>query len=50
MGDTLAVWLPTFLVDALDLKEGDQIEIHIVDKRRFSAPHKALREELLKRL
>jgi antitoxin MazE len=34
--DTLAVRLPASLVDALDLKEGDQIEIHIIDKRRLS--------------
>ena len=28
-GNSLAVRLPTALVDALDLKEGDQIEIRI---------------------
>ena len=35
VGDSLAVRLPAAVVDALNLKEGDQIEIRIVDKRAF---------------
>ncbi len=30
-GNSLAVRLPAPLVDALELKEGDDIEIHIAD-------------------
>ena len=44
-GNSLAVRLPTTVVDALDLKEGDQIEIRIARERVFevsrdqSKPH-----------
>lgn len=34
-GNSLAVRLPAAVVDALDLKEGDQIEIRIVGDRAF---------------
>jgi antitoxin MazE len=34
-GNSLAVRLPSAVVDAFGLKEGDQIEIRIVDKRSF---------------
>ena len=34
-GNSLAVRLPTAVVDALDLKEGDQIEIRIAREREF---------------
>jgi antitoxin MazE len=34
-GNSLAVRLPSTVVDALDLKEGDQIEIRIAGKRVF---------------
>jgi len=34
-GNSLAVRLPTAVVDALDLKEGDQIEIRIARERVF---------------
>ena len=34
-GNSLAVRLPTTVVDALDLKEGDQIEIRIAADRVF---------------
>ena len=32
-GNSLAVRLPAAVVDALELKEGDDIEIHVVDER-----------------
>jgi antitoxin MazE len=32
-GNSLAVRLPSAVIDALNLKEGDQIEIRIVEKR-----------------
>ena len=34
-GNSLAVRLPASVVDALDLKEGDQIEIRIAQDRVF---------------
>ena len=49
-GNSLAVRLPASVVDALDLKEGDEIEIHVADKHEFGVSRKPGREELLKRL
>ena len=34
-GNSLAVRLPSAVVDALDLKEGDEIEISVAGKRDF---------------
>jgi antitoxin MazE len=49
-GNSLAVRLPAAVVEALKLKEGDEIEIHIADARRFVVARKPGRHELLKRL
>jgi len=49
-GNSLAVRLPAAVVKALKLKEGDEIEIHIADDRRFDVARKPGRGELLKRL
>jgi antitoxin MazE len=49
-GNSLAVRLPAALVEALELKEGDEIEIHIADARHFGVARKPGRKELLKRL
>jgi antitoxin MazE len=49
-GNSLAVRLPAAVVEALKLKEGDEIEIHIADGRRFGVARKPRRGELLKRL
>jgi antitoxin MazE len=49
-GNSLAVRLPASVVDALKLKEGDEIEIHLADEREFGVSRKPGREELLKRL
>lgn len=49
-GNSLAVRLPSAVVDALELKEGDDIEIHIIGAREFAVARKPGREELLKRL
>ena len=38
------------VVEALELKEGDDIEIHVVDARDFAVARKPDRKELLKRL
>ena len=49
-GNSLAVRLPAAVVDALRLKEGDEIEIHIAGARQFGVARKPGRDELLKRL
>jgi antitoxin MazE len=38
------------VVEALQLKEGDEIEIHIADGREFAVSRKSGCQELLKRL
>jgi antitoxin MazE len=49
-GNSLAVRLPAAVVEALKLREGDEIEIHIADGRKFGVARKPVRSELLKRL
>ena len=49
-GNSLAVRLPAAVVEALGLKEGDEIEIHVADTRRFDIARKPGRMELLDRL
>jgi antitoxin MazE len=49
-GNSLAVRLPAALVEALELKEGDQIEIYVEGARQFGIERKPSREDLLKRL
>ena len=49
-GNSLAVRLPAAVVEALELKEGDDIEIHVEGARAFGVSRKSGRTELLKRL
>jgi antitoxin MazE len=49
-GNSLAIRLPTIVVEALELKEGDEIEIHIAGARQLGVARKPSREELMKRL
>ena len=42
--------LPAAVVEALELKEGDEIEIHVADARTLGIARKPGRDELLKRL
>ncbi|AZO64239.1 MULTISPECIES: AbrB/MazE/SpoVT family DNA-binding domain-containing protein [unclassified Mesorhizobium] len=49
-GDSLAIRLPAVVVEALELREGDEIEIHVTDAGRLGVARKAAPEELLKRL
>jgi antitoxin MazE len=49
-GNSLAVRIPAAVVDALELKEGDEIEIHVADARDFGVARKPGRAELVKRL
>jgi antitoxin MazE len=49
-GNSLAVRLPTAVVDALDLKEGDQIEIRIASERVFEVRRDQIKPQALARL
>jgi antitoxin MazE len=49
-GNSLAVRLPATVVDALGLKEGDQIEIQVAAKRAFAITRAPGTRELLARL
>ena len=49
-GNSLAVRIPAAVVEALELKEGDEIEIHVADARELAIARKPGREDLLKRL
>lgn len=49
-GNSLAVRLPAAVVDALELKDGDDIEIRVAGPREFEVRRDRSREEALKRL
>jgi antitoxin MazE len=49
-GNSLAIRLPAAVVEALKLKEGDEIEVHVAEARRFGIARKPGRGEMLKRL
>ena len=49
-GNSLAVRLPTAVVEALDLKEGDQIEIRVAGEREFEVTRDRTKEKALARL
>ena len=49
-GNSLAIRLPAAVVEALGLKEGDEIEIHLAGSRQFGVARKPGRDELLTRL
>jgi antitoxin MazE len=49
-GNSLAIRLPAAVVEALQLREGDEIEIHVVDERKLAVARKPGRAELLNRL
>lgn len=49
-GNSLAIRLPATLVEALHLKEGDDIEVVIADERVFGVRKKPGKQEFLARL
>jgi antitoxin MazE len=49
-GNSLAVRLPVVVVEALELKEGDQIEVRIAGARQFEIGRDRSREQALARL
>jgi antitoxin MazE len=49
-GNSLAVRIPAAVAEALKLRAGDEIEIHVAGARRFALARKPGRDELLERL
>ena len=49
-GNSLAVRLPSAVVQALDLREGDDIELHVADRNALEVARKPGREELIRKL
>ena len=49
-GNSLAIRLPAAVVEALDLSEGDDIEVVVADERFFAVKRKPTNTELLKSL
>jgi antitoxin MazE len=49
-GNSLAVRLPAAVVEALELKEGDEIEIRIVREREFEVRRDQSKSKALARL
>lgn len=49
-GNSLAVRLPVAVVEALDLKEGEEIEIHVTGQRSLEVGRKPAPRDLLARL
>jgi antitoxin MazE len=49
-GNSLAIRLPAAVVEALRLKEGDEIEIHIAAEREFGVARKPSRQDFLNQL
>lgn len=49
-GNSLAVRLPASVVQALDLKEGEEIDLHVIGERSLEVAKQANVKELLKRV
>lgn len=49
-GNSLAVRLPAAVVDALQLKEGDEIEVEVADPRTFCVGRDTTRDDALEAL
>jgi antitoxin MazE len=49
-GNSLAVRLPNTVVEALELKEGDEIELHAVERRDLDVVRRPTQQELIEQL
>lgn len=49
-GNSLAIRIPAAVVEVLELKEGDEIEVHVVGERAFDIAHDQSRKRALERL
>jgi antitoxin MazE len=49
-GNSLAIRLPASVVEALGLKEGDEVEVHVVGERAFDIARDQSRQRALERI
>ena len=49
-GNSLAIRLPAVVVEALELKEGDEVEVRVAGRRAFDLDRDKSRERALARL
>lgn len=49
-GNSLAIRLPAAVVEALDLKEGDEVEVHVAGERAFDITRDRGRERAVERI
>jgi antitoxin MazE len=49
-GNSLAIRLPATVVEALGLKEGDEVEVHVVGERAFDIDRDRNRQRALERI
>jgi antitoxin MazE len=49
-GNSLAIRLPAAVVEALELKAGDEVEVHVVGDRAFAIDRDRGRERALARI
>ena len=49
-GNSLAIRLPAAVVEALELKEGDEIEVHVAGERAFDVARDRSREQAIARI
>ncbi len=49
-GNSLAIRLPASVVEALELKEGDDIDLHVAGEGGLEVTRKPTRQELIERL
>ena len=49
-GNSLAVRIPAAVVEALTLKEGDEVEVHIAGERAFDIARDQSRQRALERI
>jgi len=49
-GNSLAIRLPSMVVETLELKEGDEVEVHVAGSRAFDIARDTSRERALARI
>jgi antitoxin MazE len=49
-GNSLAIRLPAVVVEALELKEGDEVEVHVAGDRSFGIARDRRRDRALARV
>lgn len=49
-GNSLAIRLPAAVVEALELKEGDEVDVHVAELDGMSVSRRPTQKELVERL